>query len=589
MLKSLYKTNKMTFFLVLCFLVIAAPGCNELGGSSPRFSEATPPDEIGSIESTSFKFGVMGDTQWTYDLNDPAGQNPETVAVSYIKQIDQQFINHDVEFVIQVGDLTNYGYDAAIDARAAAAQDLYDAGIGFFPMRGNHEPWGNLFGSKVNNGYAIPEIQKDFPQDRGIGPNTGGATNFSSPTNPAFPNMATEMAGISYAFDYDDGDGNSATYVIIDTWQTDTSFQALYSQDYGTPAAPFILPFPYGYAAQDQQGWISSRLSTRGTDHAFVFSHQPLIASNHADSPFGYLDEHTAEQNTFYEELVANDVAFYISGHDHNHERAMVASPDGLSSVEQLICAPACPKYYEPNYVSKEWRGQKVRRTPISTEFYNSGYYIYTVSGPLVTVEYYSDATGKIVATPTTPIFNFVLTDTWSYSLNGKSFMVGQGAAYSAVTDTYNGTTVKLGGTNTSKSVECADCKKDASGLSKTMPLTKKITTAWIDKPSGLASNVLLLNGLKEPRAAGAAKAVTDKYILSMSTSATANVGTRIVTQTSSGAWVDASTKAQAGQRFVAGPASIEYAAGSYGFDSVANTAWVVLDYEGTFAVRQYE
>ena len=41
--------------------------------------------------------------------------------------------------MIQVGDLTENGNDADIAARAAAAQPLIDAGIGFFPMRGNHE------------------------------------------------------------------------------------------------------------------------------------------------------------------------------------------------------------------------------------------------------------------------------------------------------------------------------------------------------------------------------------------------------------------------------------------------------------------
>ena len=85
-----------------------------------------------------WKFGVMGDTQWTCPA-DPQGNNPNSVSASIIEQINPQFVKAGVEFVIQVGDLTDNGTDDGIKARAAAAKSLIDAGIGFFPMRGNHE------------------------------------------------------------------------------------------------------------------------------------------------------------------------------------------------------------------------------------------------------------------------------------------------------------------------------------------------------------------------------------------------------------------------------------------------------------------
>ena len=91
-----------------------------------------------SASGEPWKFGVMSDTQWTAP-DDPAKANPNGVAVSIINQLNQQFINHGVKFVIQVGDLTENGYDADIATRAAAAQPLIDARIGFFPRRGNHE------------------------------------------------------------------------------------------------------------------------------------------------------------------------------------------------------------------------------------------------------------------------------------------------------------------------------------------------------------------------------------------------------------------------------------------------------------------
>ncbi len=86
-----------------------------------------------------WSFGVMGDTQWT--TADPSGQNPDTVPLSFINQVNEQMILAKVKFVIEVGDLTDDGNTPSEAIRAVGAQQLYDAGIGFFPMRGNHETY----------------------------------------------------------------------------------------------------------------------------------------------------------------------------------------------------------------------------------------------------------------------------------------------------------------------------------------------------------------------------------------------------------------------------------------------------------------
>ena len=126
----------------------------------------------------------MADTQWTYDYTtagNPDGDNPNAVAVSIINELNKEFIKQGVKFVIQVGDLTDNGRDEGIQTRAAAAQALYEAGIGFFPMRGNHETYsGNPNASSYGglyNSYAIPAFQENFPQTRGLS-KTFGATNF---------------------------------------------------------------------------------------------------------------------------------------------------------------------------------------------------------------------------------------------------------------------------------------------------------------------------------------------------------------------------------------------------------------------------
>ncbi len=551
------RLNNSILILILAF-IITLPACNENTShpeGQPNDSFMAPETEAPPPVDTSWSFAVMGDTQWTIS-DDPARLNDERVAGSFIEQMNQQFIDKGVEFVIQVGDLTDTGTTEGIEARAAYAQTLYDAGIGFFGMRGNHETYAAIFGA-TPNGFCIDAIQTNFPQNQGLGDNLFGATNFSSPTNDNYPNMETELNGISYAFDYDDGDGNSATFVIFDTWETPLQSEVLYSVDWHGLGVYFI-DYNYGYRVEYQQPWISERLDAtiRGTEHAFIFSHQPLIAADHSDSPFGFLDEHVDAQNTFYSELVTNDAAFYISGHDHQYQRSVVESPDGLSSIEQLISAPACPKFYRPDYAGVEWRGQKDRQTVISSELLNTGFYIYTVDGPIVIADYYADSTGgygdtddfpfpveddpatedvdeSLPGTHITPTFNFVKKETWTFSLNGQAFMVEQGEDYAAVTDTYEGTTVSLTGTNNSTSVE--DSLDGADATAAAMPLTKRITTAWKDKAqfSGIDSNAVILTGLAET-----GDTTTDKYILSMSaTGVTPNLGTRIVSLNSDGEW----------------------------------------------------
>lgn len=361
-----------------------------------------------------WKFGVMSDTQWTAPT-DPAGKNPNGVAVSIIDQINQKFVGAGVKFVIQVGDLTENGNDADIATRAAAAETLYQAGIGFFPMRGNHEVYAKPEGV---NQYGIPAFRDRFPQTQGQGSHFYGARNFNSPNS-----VSPDLDGMSYSFDYGDA-GNSARFVIIDNWVTPTK------------RVPHENGYTYGYSINDQQAWISNRLDKgmRGTTHGFVLSHQNLIGENHPDSLFtGYTDANPEWQNAFFASLQKNEVKYYISGHDHIHQRSIITSPDGTSKVEQLICASDSSKFYTPKPATDpKWFGQKAREASVSQELYTIGYYIFTMDGPRVTVEYYSDDHGKwqsdanypngpgLPDTGITPTLNFVKKETWGYTLGAN-------------------------------------------------------------------------------------------------------------------------------------------------------------------------
>jgi hypothetical protein len=232
-----------------------------------------------------------------------------------------------------------------MDARVAAAQPLYDAGIGFFPLRGNHE-------SSSSAANYVPTV---FPQTTGGGGNTVGASNFSSPF--------AGLNGLSYSFDY----GN-ARFVLLDQFtRTDGS---------GSTNNNIV----------DQLPWIDSRLDSKGANtHAFVFAHKELIGQNHTDTLFGANPASNATaQNTYFQSLDENGVRYSIGGHDHMHHRSLVNSPDGTSQVQNIIASSNSYKFYVPsNPTSKdETYNNPDREQVVAQELYSVGYYLFNVDGP---------------------------------------------------------------------------------------------------------------------------------------------------------------------------------------------------------------
>ncbi len=524
--------------------------------------------------SAAWKFGVMSDTQWT--TADPALQNPTTVAVSIIDQLTPKFIDAQVKFVIQVGDLADTGNDADETIRAQAAQPLYDAGIGFFPMRGNHETYGVPTGG---NGYAIPILRTLYPQMLGQGGNLFGATNFSSPSSvsPAL----SELDGMSYSFDY-----NNVRFLIVDPWVTP-------SRDFSAAG------YDYGYSITEQQPWISSRLdkTTRGTDHAFVLSHQPLMAESHQDTMFqGYTNANPDMQNAFYASLQSNNVKYFLAGHDHMNQHSIVASPDGSSSVHELIGSSDSSKFYTPKPTNNAtWYGQKTRETPVAQELYTVGYYIFTVDGPNMTVDFYSDTHGNWQSDASypmgagnaaypinvTPIFTFAKKQTWGYSSTGTEFLVAEGASYPSTPFTFSGTTAQfLAGKNTSTAMDYIS-----------RPLVHAVDLGWDAPTCATSSAILSLWGTADiGSSSGDTIALSmsfDRNSVSDAALVSGNFGVAAVD--SAGNLTGAVAQNVGGTpNFVFGPWNASYTLGSYGVDPDSNTVWAVVNHAGRFAAGRF-
>jgi hypothetical protein len=594
----------------------------------------------------AWSFGVNGDTQWTVVdpatglPADPTGANPDRVSAALARVVDAKFRDAKVKFVIQTGDLTDYAGPGLFTRAKVAKEDLYDKGIGFFPLRGNHETYGYFIKDyDPNYDLNVPDFKKAFPQTQGLD-FTFGATNFSSPsaidtvvydntgkvvnvtntTTPATHNRGI-INGLSYSFDYGTA-GSNARFVMVDTEQTAVVHQNQpknvvisnvnvinkdgsitvqnitidegyyyvgfvvyqyskpisgrvtlwngvepksnyknWSSVAGTiPAGSWFRvdsagrPSTHMYGWEQfggawpvykadgttdwtylttetnnanstefwpgaQQDWITGRLAkaTRGTEHAFVFSHRPMLNGNHTDSFFGansYLTP--VDQDTFFASLEDNGVRFMISGHDHLYNRALVESPGLASEVMQIVTQGLSTKFYTPTRLddfgkdgvdpNKTW--VKNRETQISQEVNNFGYYIYTVDGPRVTANYYADKKGGYVdgdlypdgsGSLKVPNLTFAKQDEWGYSLNGQQFVIIQGGSYTDVQDKFGNTTAKIiAGINNSTTKDLTPVgyvdlnnpqttdPNDDTLVSAPRKLNKVVNTGWVARPGYL-------------------------------------------------------------------------------------------------------
>lgn len=553
------------------FVKYGALGAAGLAGAmaglgSPLSAFAAP----YGASSKAVRFGIMADTQWKANLD---GQNPGTCAVGIINALNAQFIAQGVDFVIQVGDLVDKETDSpngssarTLPVRAAAAQGLYDAGVGFYPLRGNHEA----------SVIAAAEVPALFPQMRGTGPNVFGATAFSSPFDT--------LDGLSYSFDF----GN-VRFIMLDQFTRTDGTNYLGSSNNN------II---------DQLPWIEEKLAERDANtHALVLSHKNLTGGNHRDCLFGSDPAGNQEwRDRFISVLAENGVRYQMGGHDHMHHRSIIGSSDMSSSVKQLICSSNSYKFYIPQRPSNdEMYNYPTLEQMIAEELWTIGYYIVTVDGPRLTVEYFASSTGvdygdiDLVNTPADLLF--FKRETWGYSLNGKEFVIGQGEPYTAVEDSFGDTSAAiLAGVNSGAETDIAN-----------RALVKTVNTGWANadrQDDEAASAILSIWGIARSLSLWNENLTgllpdtdrtdeADTYVLAMSydqrrQQSLGNGRFGIATLDDDGNWVNAVDRNHGGEkRYVQGPWREGYALGTYGVDPSTKTAWAVVNHEGDFAVRR--
>jgi len=541
--------------------------------------------EEEAAQGGAWKFGIIADTQWTKTDD---GKNPNTTAADIIQQVNKQFIAHAVDLVVAVGDTVDVGSATSIGTRALYAQELYNARIAFYPLRGNHEAAESPpdLTSGIELAHAFPQVWNGInnatPADitTALIPSADLALNppaaktghtfrlgraFSAPVA-----VDTANSSVSYSFDY-----QNARFILLDQFDAAGEYY------------PSTVPA--------QMYWITGQLSHERPEHAFVFSHKNLLGGNHKDNLFGGPidpndpgDEFSATDNSkqqnldaFVSALSDAGVRFLITGHDHHHYDSVVKAPISTGKfVHQLITASDSSKFYTP---VPPFSANDV---PVTQDLFRVGYYIFTVDGPRVTVDYYASDAAFPSAFSTTPALTFLKRSSTGYSLNGKEFLVPQNGSYAVVADDLDS-----GDGRTGMRI-LAGVNGMALATNTGRPETAAVNTGWSHRACGTASHELQIWGLAKQMGSDE----TDTIVLSLdyeAHQAPTRLGTGdfgLAAQDPAGKWVNAVDLNVGGiKAFVLGAWKAEYKLGTYGVDPKTKTAWAVVNHGGAFRVGPFD
>jgi hypothetical protein len=232
----------------------------------------------------AFRFVVTGDTR---------GSDNGVNAV-ILGEMARAAIDEAADFIVVTGDLVNGSTDPVVLQSQLTAwrnvmQPLYDANIGVYPCRGNHDTGSKAAWDAVFSGsYALP----------GNGPS--GEEN------------------ITYSFVHENG-----SFVVLD--------------QYGS------------HLNRVNQAWLDTELASNTEPHVFIFGHVPAFSVYHLDC----LDDHPDARNRFWQSIASGCGRIYFTGHDHFYNHARIDDGDGNADndLHQIITGAGGAPMYDWNGV----------------------------------------------------------------------------------------------------------------------------------------------------------------------------------------------------------------------------------------------
>jgi len=269
----------------------------------------------GLLRAAPWKFVVVADTHFN---RYPA----------ILTEIAGDAVSENAQLVLIAGDLVDGGSaltTAELEMQLTNWRDAmapaYAAGVGVYPVRGNHvaanpgsaAAWNNVFSGP----YALP----------GNGP--PGET------------------GLTYSFTR-----NNAFFVGLDEH----------------------VP---GQLSRVNQTWLNQKLVGNVLPHVFVFGHEPAFKVFHTDCLGSFPDE----RNAFWASLAAARARVYFCGHDHFFDLARMDDGDGDTGDDLYQCIVGTGN--EALYIDGKYDGVNSPYTPLGVfhDEQHSGYVLVEISG----------------------------------------------------------------------------------------------------------------------------------------------------------------------------------------------------------------
>jgi predicted phosphodiesterase len=230
----------------------------------------------------AFRFVVTGDTRGSDN-----GVNAVILA-----EMAQATIDEAADFIVVTGDLVNGSTDPMILQSQLTAwrnvmQPLYDANIGVYVCRGNHDTGSKASWDAVFSGsYAMPD------------------------------NGPAGEENITYSFAHENG-----SFVVLD--------------QYGA------------HLNRVNQAWLDTELASNALPHVFVFGHVPAFSVYHLDC----LDDYPDARNRFWQSIASGCGRIYFTGHDHFYNHARIDDGDGNADndLHQIITGAGGAPMYDWN------------------------------------------------------------------------------------------------------------------------------------------------------------------------------------------------------------------------------------------------
>ncbi|MBU0617038.1 MAG: metallophosphoesterase [Planctomycetes bacterium] len=227
-----------------------------------------------------WKFIATGDSRGT----------DNGVNTTILGELATEIVNQSVDLVIFPGDLVTGGVDqATLESQLLTWRDImqpvYDAGIGVYPVRGNHDlgspagvtAWNNVFSGP----YGLPQ------------------------------NGPAGEENLTFAVEHE-----NALFLGLDQYVT-----------------------PH----RVNQTWVDEQLAASGAPHVFSFGHEPAFEVEHTDC----LDDYPTRRDAFWHSLEDAGGRTCFAGHDHFCDHARVDDDgDPGNDIHQLVVGTAGAPLY---------------------------------------------------------------------------------------------------------------------------------------------------------------------------------------------------------------------------------------------------